>query len=76
MSGQICGICDEPAVSEIAPGKPVCAACLALPLEERRLAGLRRMAANGAKRADLALPVVRRRARISRRLLGEGGRLL
>ena len=39
----LCGICDLPAVDEIAPGKPVCAACLALPVEERRAAGLRRM---------------------------------
>jgi hypothetical protein len=38
-----CGICDRPAVAEIAPGKPVCATCLAMPVEERRTAGLRRM---------------------------------
>lgn len=40
---RLCGICDQPAVSEIAPGKPVCANCLAMPVEVRRTAGLRRM---------------------------------
>jgi len=46
MMKDTCGICDRPAEGEIAPGKPVCASCLAMPVEERRLAGLRRMMAD------------------------------
>lgn len=45
----LCGICDRPATAEIAPGKPVCAECLAMPIEERRRAGLARMRANEAQ---------------------------
>jgi hypothetical protein len=47
----LCGICDRPAVDEIAPGKPVCAECLALPPEERRRAGLQRMLADESNKA-------------------------
>jgi hypothetical protein len=44
--GTLCVICDQPAAAEIAEGKPWCAACIALPEDERRRAGLRRMMAN------------------------------
>ena len=44
--GTLCVICDQPAAAEIAEGKPWCAACIALPEDERRSAGLRRMMRN------------------------------
>jgi hypothetical protein len=48
--GALCGICDQPAAAEIAPGKPLCVTCLAMPIEERRRAGLRRMMADESGR--------------------------